>query len=243
MVRRPFLPPLAPAGVVFLGRRVGRLAGMVEKSGTVAGGGDAGGDASCFVVGAAEGAGVAGEDVTRGGFGESDGVARGGAGGEGEDVVIGVNGTGRDAPFRGAGIDVERVFAIDGPDGVDVGFEVSGEEGGVDGGRFGWADDAEAVRVPQLVPRLPVGLGLGFEFLLDPVEAVGGDAGDVLGLGAAFLRDEGEGDGDGDEVDVGDVAEELVVVVGELAEIPFDVDVGVLRVVDVRLDEGGALVQ
>jgi hypothetical protein len=69
------------------------------------------------------------------------------------------------------------------------------------------------------------------------VQAVRGDPGDVLhvarGVGQA------DRDRDGDEVDVADVRVQLRGVVGELAEVPHQVDVRVGRVAHRRLDQPG----
>ena len=130
------------------------------------------------------------------------------------------------------------------PDLRDIGFEIAGEEGRVESDADVGAENAEETGGAvgdKLTPPSVVGVVLRLELGGDSSKAVGTKARDVLR--GARRRLQGQGDGKREEVNMSDVRIDLGRVEGELAEVPLNVDIGVVGIGDRGLDQARAGIQ
>lgn len=114
------------------------------------------------------------------------------------------------------------------PHGIDVGLEIAAEGVlAVDDAVVVWAKDskglARGVLDDEVRPGHVVDFLLGDEAAFGVAEAIEAEAGDVVDFAACGR--ERDRDWHANEVDVGDVGEAFVGVVGQFAEVPEDVTV------------------
>ena len=93
----------------------------------------------------------------------------------------------------------------------------------------------------QSIPASPISSILGLQGTANGIEPIRRHTRDRLR--PVGSRPEGQGNGNRHEVHIADIGVELGAVEGEFAEGPIDVYIGVGRVVDGGLDQGGARVE
>lgn len=182
-----------------------------------------------------EGAGGTGEDVAGRWGGKRAGFA--------EDEFV-VGDAASEVTSCGLRVDGEVFVLVFCPDGGGVAVPVTVPCCAVADEEVVGAENAERLAVDfvdELVPGATVGLRLSTQSADEGIEAVRSHAWHCLGVALAISQ--GQCDGNANKVDVGDICEELRVIVGKFAKGPVDVVVRIGRVCHAGLDDSWTWVQ